>query len=269
MATQAERLKTFQELKNPLLKMQRLLTERAMAEAVGKMEMMKGDKGDPGEDGKDGYTPIKGLDYFTDAEILAVIKYVQERIVPGKDGKDGLNGKTPVKTVDYWTKKDQETIIKDVLSKIKVKDGVSPNIEDVVKNVLNKINLPDTKSFVTETKLSEFLRRGGFRGGGLSNITGYIQAGTNVTISGSGTAVDPYVISSTGGSGLSILTVVTGNVDDTDTVFTFASAPTLVVVNGATYRNGSSAMGGTISISGTTVTLPSPVGTGGDIYALG
>lgn len=69
------------------------------------------------------------------------------------------------------------------------------------------------------------------------------------------------------GAGITIVTTAT-TPDDTTTVYVFTSAPTVVVVNGATYRNGSSAMGGTISISGTTVTLPSPVGTGGDIYGM-
>lgn len=35
----------------------------------------------------------------------------------------------------------------------------------------------------------------------LSNITGYVSAGTNVSISGDGTSISPYVISATGGGG--------------------------------------------------------------------
>ena len=42
----------------------------------------KGDKGDTGNDGADGYTPIKGVDYFTQDDIetlgLATEQYVDE-----------------------------------------------------------------------------------------------------------------------------------------------------------------------------------------------
>lgn len=38
----------------------------------------------------------------------------------------------------------------------------------------------------------------------LTDITGFIEQGTNVTITGSGTEIDPYVISSTGGGGGSV-----------------------------------------------------------------
>jgi hypothetical protein len=69
-------------------------------------------------------------------------------------------------------------------------------------------------------------------------------------------------ISATGAS-LSILSA-TGTVDDSNTTFTFISTPVLVVVNGATYRHGHGC-----SINETTVTLDNPVGTSGDIYAVG
>lgn len=38
-------------------------------------------------------------------------------------------------------------------------------------------------------------------GGGIQNITGFIEPGTNITITGSGTLADPYVINSSGGGG--------------------------------------------------------------------
>lgn len=96
-------------------------------------------------------------------------------------------------------------------------------------------------------------------------FTQYVNliAGTGVTITTNrvGERVD-MTISASGGS-FSILTA-TGSINDTNTSFTFASEPTLVVVNGDSYRDGKGC-----SISGTSVTLDSPVGTGGDIYGIG
>lgn len=37
---------------------------------------LKGDKGDAGADGKDGYTPVKGVDYFTDADKAELVAEV-------------------------------------------------------------------------------------------------------------------------------------------------------------------------------------------------
>lgn len=50
------------------------------------------------------------------------------------------------------------------------------------------------KGFLTNTDWNTFNNK-------LSNITGYITAGTNVSFTGTGTSGDPYVISSSGGGG--------------------------------------------------------------------
>jgi len=55
----------------------------------------------------------------------------------------------------------------------------------------------------------------------------------------------------------------TGTIDDSNTTFTFSSSPSLIVVNGAVYRNGHGC-----TIAGLNVTLDNPVGTGGDIYGI-
>lgn len=72
-----------------------------------KAEYIKGDKGDKGDEG---YTPIKGVDYFTDNEVSDVAQYVKKTVKdevrpvkgvdysdgepgkPGKNGTDGLDG---------------------------------------------------------------------------------------------------------------------------------------------------------------------------------
>lgn len=91
-------------------------------------------------------------------------------------------------------------------------------------------------------------------------------AGTNITLSFNRVGErNDLTINSTasGGGSLSVL-AATGTVDDSNVIFTFASAPTLVVVNGNAYRDGHG-----VTIVGTTATLDSAVGTGGDIYGLG
>lgn len=70
--------------------------------------------------------------------------------------------------------------------------------------------------------------------------------------------------SKAGGSGLVYLPLISGTIDNTNKVFTFASTPTIVVANGASYINGFG-----VTISGTTATMDNPVGTGGSLYALG
>ena len=46
---------------------------------------VKGDKGDKGKDGADGYTPVKGKDYFTDADKSEMVSSVISQL-PVYDG---------------------------------------------------------------------------------------------------------------------------------------------------------------------------------------
>ena len=66
------------------------------------------------------------------------------------------------------------------------------------------------------------------------------------------------------GPGAAMQIIETGDtVDNSNTDFDFVTKPKMIVVNGANYREGAG-----WSWSGTTATLDSPVGTGGDIYGL-
>lgn len=107
------------------------------------VDYYKGEPGEQGIPGKDGKTPVKGVDYFTDAEITEIKDEIAEKVqvgakgedgksayqlaveagyegseadwlaslkgTDGRDGIDGINGtngkdgKTPVKGVDYFT----------------------------------------------------------------------------------------------------------------------------------------------------------------------
>ena len=60
------------------------------------MEMLKG---------KDGYTPIKGVDYYTEAEVNEI-----KTSAKGDKGNPGKDGRTPQKGVDYWTSEDKAEV---------------------------------------------------------------------------------------------------------------------------------------------------------------
>lgn len=85
------------------------------------------------------------------------------------------------------------------------------------------------------------------------------------TITGSGTPADPLVSVGAGSSSLDILTI-TGTVDDSNVTFTATEEPGLLVINGAIYKTTGGAY--TWSYSVGTITLSTPVGTGGTIYGL-
>jgi hypothetical protein len=214
-------------------------SQMALLEALKQSPILKGE---------DGYTPVKGVDYFTEDEINQVADYIQSNVKPGPQGPkgdrgemgpdgytpkkgvdyvDGKNGYIPVKGVDYFTPSDKAEIVSDTIKAIKIPD--TPKAADIVKQVqdqLKKETKPLHLQDINGTKeLIEFLKLGGYRGGGgNSNITGLIQAGTNITITGSGTSIDPYIINSSGGSGSSEIRneTPTGAVDGTNTTFTTA-----------------------------------------------
>lgn len=356
-----------------------------------------------------GATPQKFVDYFTDSEIEYIMNYVREGLI---------DEVTPVKGIHYYDGKpgapgkdaDEAAVVAKVVKEVRTLDEKQDAIDFAPEKIADKINKLenvidvkvlkgyfDMNSIIKEIKKQKLEMRDikgmplnmndqRWHGGGLSNITGLIQQGTNITITGSGTKDDPYVINSTGSGGGSVDSVVAGTginvdnidpanpvvsvdatvfvpytgatasvdlgsnnlsagilkatqdliefgsggnvldithtasmelfindpvaatpgarlnfsgfsseqtfnfpdktgvvaltsdlstilttsdpVDDSNTVFTFTGDVRLVVVNGLTYRDGSTAMGGVISIVGAVVTLPNPVGTSGDIYAL-
>lgn len=236
-----EKLRILQEMKDPTLRMHRMLTERALAEAIDKLDVTKGEKGDAGEDG---ITPIKGKDYWTNEDIQAVIDYIRSQVRDGAPGKIGGKGEqgpqgikgdqgySPLKYIDYMTTEDVREIAKSAARLIAkttkpfdVNAAIQPHLETFKKN------LPDNDSILVSILKDPRLR---------------------ILLHGGG-----------GGSvGNSILTAG-GTIDNSNTTFSFASKPTVVIVNGATYRENKG-----WSWLSPNITLDNPVGTGGDIYAM-
>lgn len=64
------------------------------------------------------------------------------------------------------------------------------------------------------------------------------------------------------GGGMTLLSP-TGTVDDSNTDFVFSQEPTVIVVNGLSYRKNH---GWTWNSGTSTATLANPAGTGGDVY---
>ena len=180
--TPQERLQIIQELKNPSLKEKRLLEERLnKIESIQPITGSKGDKGDTGPQGLPGIKGDKGDK--------------GEKGVIGDTGPQGIKGDKGVQG-DKGERGEQGIAGKDG------KDGISPSIDDVIIRTKEEIKKDpiDFKDLKGTEGLVKFLKSGGFRGGGgISNITGLIQHGTNITITGTGTAGDPYIINGSAG----------------------------------------------------------------------
>jgi hypothetical protein len=169
MTPNEEKLKKLQELRD------KRAGSSGISGLIKNITVVKGDKGEPG------YTPVRGKDYYTAQEIDFIIQHIQSQVKPGMKGDPGIQGDpgspgkpgyTPQRGVDYWLPKDQEKILQSVLAKIpKSKDGISPDINEVVNKAVDElkkkpINLNDITGAGDLRKLIEFLKVGGFRGGG-------------------------------------------------------------------------------------------------------
>lgn len=222
-------------------------------------------------------------------EIVDVLREIRSQGLKGDRGEDGVNGKDAVLP-------NIEEIVDRVSVKVKptpaslkiIKESVELKDEEIVPKLNKASNLGDLTLSIENIKdwpkkwgdiKAEISRsKQGFHGGGFNNIasaSATVSTGLDtLKFTGAGVASvtqtgRTVTVDISGGSSLSVL-AATGTIDDSNTVFTFISAPTLVVVNGAAYAS-TSTVGGTLAWTavGTTVTLAFAVGTGGSIYALG
>ena len=83
------------------------------------MEMLKG---------KDGYTPIKGVDYYTEAEVNEI-----KTSAKGDKGNPGKDGRTPQKGVDYWTSEDKAEVKKFVDEQTAI---IKADVEGIQQQIL-------------------------------------------------------------------------------------------------------------------------------------
>lgn len=198
------------------------------------------------------------------------------RYAKGKDGKDANEDAIAAKVLRNIEKpKDGETpeidynrIKADVMALIEIRDGKDAQVDynkiiGLIKKSLKVNDIPGLRgeidSYRNQLALSGkvYGKDTWARGGGDT-----VKAGTGVTITPNG---DGQKVISATSSGIVIITV-SGVIDDSNTVFTSASQPTLLNINGAFYQKTGGAI--TWSYSAGTITLSSPVGTGGSIYGV-
>jgi hypothetical protein len=159
----------------------------------------KGEKGDKGDKGEKGDTGPQGPQGQQGPRGFAG--------EPGRDGRDGRNG------IDGRDGKNG-------------KDGITPAVDDLIEKVIAELEKrPANERLVTKEELTNFLKRGGFRGGGDT-----VAAGSNVTIT---RANGITTISSSAGGGFTTL-APTETPNGTRTVFTFSTAtakPSFIIVD--------------------------------------
>lgn len=138
-------------------------------------------------------------------------------------------------------------------------DGLNDEIEELEKKIDSK-NTSGPRSFFGARGVQLFVNSQ--KKGLVSSLN--IIPGVGVSLSYS-EAFGRNDLTISAAASTSVLTA-TGTIDDSNMTFAFSSEPSLVVINGASYRT----TGGPITWTwdGSHVTISSPVGSGGDIYGI-
>lgn len=230
-------------------------------EEVRAIEPIHGEPGTPGRD----------------ADEEKIISAVLERIPIPKDGVDAQpldEEKIIQSVVNRIPVVDETKIARTILRGLPRRKGelkiIQERIETDPMSVIDRImELPEERFKIKSTQIEGLeqtirafhtqLGRGYIHGGGISNITGLIQAGTNITITGQGTKTSPYIINSSGGgSSISLETNFIPN----------GSQTKLNLVGGTDITITDDGVGNvTISNSGNGITIGNPVvgGTPNDV----
>ncbi len=173
--------------------------------------------------GEDGKTPELGVDYLTNEDLDKIDQFIQDRVnaswssyptpkeidnkieskvasevakIPRVKGEPG----TPGKKGEDGSPDTAEQIIEKLRSLSKNK---RLNISDIrgLQNELNRIVQENESSYEDIMKMIESFRitlPASQNSGGISDINGLIEEGTNISITGSGTLADPFVINAVG-----------------------------------------------------------------------
>lgn len=207
-----------------------------------------------GINGKDGRDGVDGKDGKDGADGKSIIGPRGERGERGERGFDGLRGSP-----------DTPTDVRDKLERLEGNERLDISA------------IRGTDEVLTDIKTLKLRPTGGFFGGakgiglytdGSKRLTTAQQlnfvAGAGITISYAFAHGRNDITFTATGTASSTPIEVTGTIDDTNTSFTAASPCNQVVINGASLRDGH----GVTITGGVNITTNSPVGSGGDIYAL-
>ena len=201
------------------------------------------------------------------SEHKSALNFIYDKVASIKDGEDA----DEQAVIDSVTKNIKEDRASFLPFPVEIRNGLEM-LEG--EDRLDKSAVKGIEEIEEELKNVKSVRMtGGARGiqlyvdGAKKGMAQYINliAGTNVSLTYSrANGRNDITISATGGSGSFSVLTAAGTVDDSNTTFTFASEPTLVVVNGTSYRNGKG-----VTITGTTAVLDNAPGVGGDVYGIG
>lgn len=95
-------------------------TKSEVDAAIDAVELMPGPQGEPGKDGQDGQDGAPGQQGPQGEPGIDGAPGA-----PGQDGKDGADGYTPVKGTDYWTEADKAEMVADVIAELPESGGGS------------------------------------------------------------------------------------------------------------------------------------------------
>ncbi len=73
--------------------------------------------------GADGYSPTATVTQTDSGATITITDKNGTTTATITNGKDGANGKTPVKGTDYWTEADKAEMVADVISALPVYNG--------------------------------------------------------------------------------------------------------------------------------------------------
>lgn len=164
----------------------------------------------------------------------------------GERGNDGKDAVTPLKGVDYFTAQDIETLKREFLTLIPVYEKESFQITDeMVKEIIQRMQkLPEQHRLEIQ---------------GIRNFQSFVFKGKKYGVE---------ELMHGGGSSASSSTLAfetpSGAVNDSNVTFTVTHTPLYINVNGAQYTVGTGIF---LSYVAGTITLTSPVGTGGFIFS--
>jgi hypothetical protein len=209
----------------------------------------KGDKGDKGDRGERGFSGLNGKDGRD-----------------GRDGKDGKDGKDGRDGNDGSIKELSPDEIRNSLELLQGDERLDKSaikgLEEIEKTIETKIETAKEVRVVGGLS-GIYLFIDGKKYGLNKNINFIAGDGITLAYNKSGNRTD-ITISNSSVSG-TILTA-TGTIDDDNKDFTFTSKPSIIVINGASYRETGGAI--TWTWDTLTATLSVPVGVGGDIYGI-